>query len=135
MINIPVYRAKKKDKEEYVIGWLYCGKYIFPQHSGLGACIGLIRADLPWFEIDTTTLAIHFPDMLANDSNKVLSNGEKELRIFASLSEDGKGGDILKTRGNEAPCKFNRGFVIETIIGDYTLYMLLDKVKILGIQE
>ena len=40
-------------------------------------------------EIDKTTLAIHFPDMLDSQGNK----------IFASLSEDGKGGDIIHTDG------------------------------------
>lgn len=36
--------------------------------------------------IDTTTLAIHFPDMLDSQGNK----------IFASLSEDGKGASIIE---------------------------------------
>ena len=37
------------------------------------------------YEIDPTTLSIHFPDMLDSQENK----------IFASLQEDGKGGDII----------------------------------------
>ena len=37
-------------------------------------------------EIDPTTLAIHFPDMLDSQGNK----------IFASLSKDGRGGDIVE---------------------------------------
>ena len=38
------------------------------------------------YPIDETTLAIHFPDMLDSQGNK----------IFASLQEDGKGGDIMQ---------------------------------------
>ena len=37
------------------------------------------------YEIDPTTLSIHFPDMLDSQGNK----------IFASLQKDGRGGDIL----------------------------------------
>lgn len=40
-------------------------------------------------------LSINFEDMLASDSDRLLSNGKKDFRIFASLSEDGKGGDNL----------------------------------------
>lgn len=46
--------------------------------------------------IDVSTLSIHFPDTLACDSDRLLPNGEKDLRIFASLSEDGKGGDTVE---------------------------------------
>jgi len=77
------------------------------------------------YPIKKDTRAVHFEDMIDSNSKA----------IFASLSEDGKGGDILKTRGNEAPCKFNKGFTIETIMGISNLYMLLDKVKVIGIQE
>ena len=38
--------------------------------------------------IDETTLAINFPDMLDSESTK----------IFASLSEDGRGGDIIQAK-------------------------------------
>jgi hypothetical protein len=44
--------------------------------------------------VDESTLSIHFPDMLGGDSDRLLPNGEKDLRIFASLREDGKGGDL-----------------------------------------
>lgn len=40
--------------------------------------------------VDPTTLAIHFPDMLDSEGNK----------IFASLQEDGKGGDITLSKDN-----------------------------------
>ena len=84
-MNIPIYRAKKIDSDEYVIGSLYFGKYIFQEHSGLGACIGIDRNDLAGYDIDSSTLSINFLDMIDSEGNK----------IFASLSEDGRGGDII----------------------------------------
>ena len=86
--------------------------------------------------IDPTTLALHFPDMLDSEGNK----------IFASLSEDGKGGDctfmendynekfcwdrlnacvLLKSRNYEGRC-FRNGSRNETVFNTY---------KIIGIQK
>jgi len=109
---IPIYRAKKLNSDEYVVGYLneliindikvineeeqadisrtayfitdnifykdvgnsftYCGELVFDYKIPTSQ------------EVDPTTLSIHFPDMLDNQGNK----------IFASLSEDGRGGDI-----------------------------------------
>ena len=80
--NIPIYRAKKIDSDEYVDGYSV-DKYILFNDSNL---IGLDRSDLPFYEIDPSTLAIHFPDMIDSEGTK----------IFASLSEDGRGGDTLE---------------------------------------
>lgn len=74
-INIPIYRAKKIDSDEYVEGY-----YNFTLDSKH------ILATPFVFEIDPKTLAIHFPNMLDSQENK----------IFASLSKDGKGGDICE---------------------------------------
>ena len=90
---IPIYRAKKIDSDEYVIG--YC-EYIPNDGRSIniinsGCWISWIKLDNKGFrdrfevEVDLTTLAIHFPDMIDSQGNK----------IFASLSEDGKGGDII----------------------------------------
>ena len=73
-MNIPIYRAKAIGSDEYVEGYLanpIDGKYFLEHDFTVG------------IEIDTSTLAIHFPDM-------VDKNGKK---IFASLSEDGRWGD------------------------------------------
>lgn len=75
-LNIPIYRAKKIDSDEYVIGYyLKMGSthYIYRNKMFEGVIC-----------VDKLTLAIHFPNMLDSDYNP----------IFASLSEDGKGGDI-----------------------------------------
>ena len=90
-MKIPIYRAKKINNDEYVIGF-----YVF---SNIDRDTHLIRIDETYWEdtglvyseveIDPSTLAIHFPDMLDRKGNK----------IFASLSEDGKGGDIVNIFG------------------------------------
>ena len=90
---IPIYRAKKIDSDEYVIG--YC-EYIPNDGRSIniinsGCWISWIKLDNKGFrdrfevEVDLTTLAIHFPDMIDSQGNK----------IFASLSENGKGGDVI----------------------------------------
>ena len=80
-MNIPIYRAKKIDSDEYVMGMLT--KRVFTDYL-------LIRDDINTnlSKIDPTSRAIHFSDMLDSQGN----------RIFASLSEDGKGGDICYVR-------------------------------------
>ena len=120
MINLPIFRAKKLDSDDYIIGDLFDGKYIIAKselNRDISEALKHIREDILTkdcisaecknehhllnkmlnkllvnerlehiYEIDPTTLAIHFPDMLDSQGNK----------IFASLSEDGKGGDIMK---------------------------------------
>lgn len=48
-----------------------------------------------FIEIDPSTLAIHFPDMIDSEGTK----------IFASLSEDGKGGSLVQMK-DEGIVKF-----------------------------
>ncbi len=83
-LNIPIYRAKKIDSDEYIVGylveeWEYKGKN---KRFFYGIKRFKSKATI---EIDPTTLSIHFHDMIDSQGNK----------IFASLSEDGKGGDIV----------------------------------------
>lgn len=90
--QVPVYRAKSIDTNEEVVGYLSTGincknKKVFI----------INRIEDEWtFEIDPSTLAIHFPNMLASDSERLLPNGEKDLRIFASIGKGGRGGDIVE---------------------------------------
>lgn len=77
--QIPIYRAKKSDSDEYIEGY-YSHEPKFDNHF-------LEHTSLRYEDvIDPSTLSIHFPDMLDSQGNK----------IFASLSKSGKGGDILK---------------------------------------
>ena len=77
-MNIPIYRAKKIDSDKYIQGYLLgmWGEYFISW--------GETNHVPNKVQIDPTTLAIHFKDMLDSQGNK----------IFASLSNDGKGGDI-----------------------------------------
>ena len=78
-MNIPVYRAKKLDSDKYIQGYLLgmWGEYFISW--------GETNHVPNKVQIDPTTLAIHFEDMIDSEGNK----------IFASLSKDGKGGDIV----------------------------------------
>ena len=91
MINIPICRAKKIDSDEYIEGYLMG----VVQEDNL-CSIREQNADYIGGDICIlTTLAIHFPNMLDIQGNK----------IFASLSEDGKGGDIVKIKTSISNCE------------------------------
>lgn len=93
-LSLPIYRAKRIDSDDYVEGY-YCNvcrtdlivtddtikTFDADENRVLyGTCeTGIVQIDL-------TTLSISFPDILDSEGNK----------IFASLSEDGKGGDIIE---------------------------------------
>lgn len=167
---IPICRAKKIDSDEYVEGYLdiqkswetkclscgsldteshnenwseacrcnNCGKDLdFHNdnwdHGYIGDLQYLIRSNGEYTQIDPTTLAIHFPDMLDSQGNK----------IFASLSEDGKGGDKIIEDGKcedgfnpvFKPYFRKSSFSIEdlpqTPYGQYELH----RYRVIGIQE
>ena len=103
--QIPIYRAKKTDSDEYVEGFYYPVRCIGTDKTSPS----IASSDLEdpeyddYFEIDTTKIAIHFPDMIDSEGTK----------IFASLSEDGKGGDTIINKYTKAygaglslPCIF-----------------------------
>ena len=93
-LNIPVFRALIMSTEnEYVIGH-YAGEDVFG-HNIVDVESGIS------INIDISTLSIHFTYMKASDSTRHMENGQKDLRIFASLSEDGKGGDIDLTEARK----------------------------------
>lgn len=120
-MNIPIYRGLKLGTEnEYVIGFFHSRKWDGETRTEYY----ITYESLEW-EIDPTTLAIHFEDMIDIKGDK----------IFASLQEYGKGGDILQSRGYKAPCVFNKGFTVKTVVGVCNFYMLADRLKVVGIQE
>ena len=84
-INIPLFRAKKLNSNEYVIG--NYNQYI--QNGKVYHCIMIVGSYPSPFDntflIDIETLSILFNDMVDTQGNK----------IFASLNKDGKGGDIF----------------------------------------
>ncbi len=89
-MKIPIYRAKKINSDEYVIGF-----YVF---SNIHRDTHLIRVDETYWEvtglvyreveIDPLTLSIHFPDMLDRKGNK----------IFASINKNGSGSSVVFAR-------------------------------------
>ena len=78
-MKIPIYRAKKIDSDEYIQG------YFFRRWIDGYILWGTVNDKPEEIRVDTSTLSINFPAMLDSEGNK----------IFASLSEDGKGGDIF----------------------------------------
>ncbi len=84
MINLPIYRAFSETFDKYILGVPYFsdGRY----YMLVDDCNKNNNIGSGSYPIDETTLSIHFPDMLD-------SKGDK---IFASLQEDGKGGDIMQ---------------------------------------
>ena len=136
MINIPIYRAKKIDSDEYVEG-LLLKDFNSAKHDRFRFYIQYEAFDgkeLHKTEIDQSTLSIHFPDLIASDSDRLLPNGEKDLRIFASLSEFGKGGDILGINGRDEVITYDEG-TIGTYMFRFEDIKDMKKCKIIGIQQ
>ena len=82
-IYIPIYRAKvltKNDQNEF--GIYVEGDYI----SILKSICKAWGNKSAYIKVDESTLAIHHKGMIDSEGNK----------IFASLSEDRKGGDMMK---------------------------------------
>ena len=92
-----LFRAKEKNSNNYVIGYEYYNHvedeyYITHYVSGSN------------YKIDRTTRSINIEDMIDSQGNK----------IFASLSEDGKGGDIMKDDEYYGIAKYkDSSFVVE----------------------
>ena len=125
---IPIFRAKKLDSDEYVIGFLLqdCfGFYIIQTDNAL-RCETLNQEAI---EIDHQTLSISFSDMLDSQRNK----------IFASLGENGKGGDIIKLDDNIKTaiwCSKTQAIMLYSKqTGTSILSLYKDDIKTIGIQE
>ena len=143
MLNIQIYRAKKQDSDEYLYGFLNAKTYNLSTTHHIDLPHYTIEDDIGIWRIYPSTLSIHFQDMLASDSDRLLPNGEKDLRIFASLSEDGKGGDIISIPDSSKEHEFN----IFTVIYDRWQIKAINKEdglfgfrlafnkKIIGIQQ
>jgi len=89
---MPIYRAKEKNSDEYAIGYYMPtldNRHFIHAYIEIGVFEAICT--IAWVEIDLSTLAINFPDMIDKDDTK----------IFASLSKDGKGGDCLKSHSGE----------------------------------
>lgn len=119
---IPIFRGKKIGlNNSYIIGFYQ--QYIEGFQDN-------IFHEINNTLIDPTTLAIHFPNMLDSQGNK----------IFASLSKDGKGGDMT----NKGIClyepKYNQFRIIVNLETRTWLEITREDlesypIKVIGIQE
>jgi len=116
--NIPIYRAKKIDSDEYHVGLYY------ESATGLH-CIQNGTAE----EIDISTLAIHFDKKDKDDKN-----------VFFSLSANGRGGDIVEYSSNKDKYiamwnSINDKLLFMPIEDDFEMMNTMANVKVTGIQE
>ena len=120
-MNIPIYRAKEKDKNEYVQGYLFN----YTQINILGKSNVWLEA----INIDINTLSIHFSNMLDKNDRK----------IFASLNEDGIGGDILEWKDMKKIAKYSKEdsafILIENNSGGLMNELYCNNFRIIGIEE
>ncbi len=122
-MNIPIYRAKKIGSDKYEIGFLLNNMIVTAYEQEVKRD-GIYWKSITTSKIDPATLAIHFPDMLDSQGNK----------IFASLSEDGKGGDIMKDDEYYGIAKYKDSrFVVEYENVEECLYE--GNFEVIGIQE
>ena len=127
MINLPIYRAFSETFDKYILGVPYFsdGRY----YMLVDDCNKNNNIGSGSYPIDETTLAIHFPNMLDSQGNK----------IFASLSENGKGGDIIKLDDNIKTaiwCSKTQAIMLYSKqTGSSILSLYKDDIKIIGIQE
>jgi len=139
-MNMAIYRAKKIDSDEYVIGYYFkdskCSVILTHSKTDYTDDGMYMKAII----IDPTTLSISFSDMLDSQGNK----------IFASLSESGKGGDICefesvwssKVNAKGLCIYFDREIILKIINRDelnimapYSLSSWSGNFKIIGIQK
>ena len=121
MINLPIFRAKKLDSDEYVIGF----------YEGWEEKHFIVTSPKEFFKIDPATLSIHFPDMLDSQGNE----------IFASLQKNGRGGDVCSVNdyidsGLEGVAIYqNYGFRIDRKGKAMGISLSSTDIKIIGIQQ
>ena len=128
MINLPLFRAKRIDSNEYVIGYLLqdCfGFYIIQTDNALRC--GTLNQEA--IEVDPQTLSISFSAMLDSQGNK----------IFASLQENGRGGDIIKLDDNIKTaiwCSRTQAIMLNSkSTGLSILSLYKEDIEVIGVQE
>ena len=124
---IPIYRAKSNERKNTYVEGLLIGI-----DEELNLCTIRTKDDYIGGEVCYLhTLSINFPDMLDSKGNK----------IFASLQEDGKGGDICQTIDyldgtlNGVAIYDNFSFRIHRIGKAMGISFTSKDIKIIGIQE
>ncbi len=116
-----LFRAKEKNSNNYVIGYEYYNHvedeyYITHYVSGNN------------YKVDRTTRSINIEDMLDSQGNK----------IFASLQEDGRGGDILFDMEYEYTLSFDGlKFKLQGLFSqsEYNEFDSWENFDIIGVEE
>lgn len=127
-LNLPIYRGKSLKTNQYVEGYL-------KTCTDTGSDVFWIQTK-EWvdYQIDPTTLSISFKDMLSTTNT----------RIFASLSNLGKGGDctFMENGYNETFCWDSLNGCIMLKSPHYEVRLFRDRrnthfkrYEIIGIQE
>ena len=127
-MKAPIYRAKKIDSDERVEGYLIRARF-YPSEEYEDAIQVVRGRDNSGYQIDPSTLAIHFEDMVDSEGTK----------IFASLSEDGMGGDIGDSPFDSSykyrvAFDYQRGAYM-TLLDKFLPTPLDKRIKITGIQQ
>lgn len=124
---IPIYRAKSNERKNTYVEGLLIGI-----DEELNLCTIRTKDDYIGGEICYLhTLSINFPDMLDSQGNK----------IFASLQEDGKGGDTCSVNDyiygglNGVAIYQNYGFRIDRKGNAMGISFSSRDIKIIGIQQ
>ena len=126
---IPIYRAFSETFDKYILGVPYFSDGIY--YMLVDDCNKNNNIGSGSYPIDETTLAIHFPDMLDSQGNK----------IFASLQKDGKGGDICSVNDyiygglNGVAIYQNYGFRIDRKGKAMGISLSSTDIEIIGIQQ
>ena len=86
-MNIPIFRAKKIDSDDYVKG------YLLNKNTILTTDYYYVQGMPPEVEeyfnkIESTTLAIHFPDSINTSSEKVWYNLEEISNIIKDYKNE-----------------------------------------------
>ena len=127
-LNLPIYRGKSLKTNQYIEGYL-------KTCTDTGSDVFWIQTK-EWadYQIDPTTLSISFKDMLSTTNT----------RIFASLSNSGKGGDctFMENGYNETFCWDSLNGCIVLKSPHYEVRLFRDRrnthfkrYEIIGIQE
>ena len=103
---------------------IYSDEYLISEDIKFELGLMYFRINGKWKECDKDTRSINFEDMLDSQGNK----------IFASLNEDGKGGDIVKIRDSDFKYvyKYIKGKFMLDSLDLMNPYLLFEKI---GIQE
>ncbi len=113
-MNLPLYRAKEIDSNDYIVG------YIIEAEGGFWIDGEYDDGHIFHREIDTKTLSINFENMIDK-------NGKK---IFASLSKDGVGGDIYRNGNITAIACVSHGNAISP-----PFYFDMSTLEVIGIHK